>query len=178
MLIDLVQVPMSLLIVAHHLVCFVCNAYATTMALRAFPWYVAGVTALELGSGGNCLVCLWPKRFTTTAFLVTMSLSNLAAAFCTWQWAAALPELPIGRCVEPALELASSLGHSDGCAVGCAVETFPRDVASVWSCAGAAGHSSAPPSSSCGKRRQFSCGAMMRRDHERRSPSACPLRVK
>lgn len=97
MLIDFMQMHINPLIMAHHIVCFICNLYASTVTLRAFPWYIAGVTALEIGSAGNGLNCLWPKHFTLGMYVTLMTVSNVTAAICTWQWASLSPEQPVLR---------------------------------------------------------------------------------
>ena len=86
MLLDFVLCKLSRLIMAHHLVCVLGHVYACTVAARSFPAYFAGVVALEVGSGGTGVHCLSPKCFTAANMLVLMTLSNLVALGCVWQW--------------------------------------------------------------------------------------------
>lgn len=86
MLLDFVLCELSPLIMAHHLVCVLGHVYACTVAARSFPAYFAGVVALEVGSGGTGVHCLSPKSFSAANMLVLMTISNLVALGCVWQW--------------------------------------------------------------------------------------------
>lgn len=87
MITDFVQgVLCSYLLIAHHLVCILCHLFACFFALAAFPFYFAGVVALELGSAATCVHSVWPKAFPASRMMLVMTVSNVFATLCTSYW--------------------------------------------------------------------------------------------
>eukprot|EP00966_Prymnesium_polylepis_P157734 3645575-Prymnesium_polylepis.1 len=81
MSVDLLQGTMlNALLIAHHVTCLAGHTYATLYNPAAFPYYVAAVVALELGSAGSGAHALWPRSFSAASLLAVMTLSNAAAA--------------------------------------------------------------------------------------------------
>merc|ERR1719277_1327210 len=98
MWVDIFQgILLSNLLKLHHAVCVVCHAYACLSALAGFPYYFAGVVALEMGSAATSLHALWPKRFRGLLLNGTMTVSNALATYTTYHWHFSLVETtPVG----------------------------------------------------------------------------------
>eukprot|EP00967_Tisochrysis_lutea_P062809 scaffold80795_cov35-Tisochrysis_lutea.AAC.1 len=89
MLYDFLAFSMRPVLLAHHVISLLSHIYASTCkaARPAFPFYMVGVCLLEVGSA----ICSYywlvaPSRTVLIAFVLTMSLSNLAALVCTAMW--------------------------------------------------------------------------------------------
>jgi len=86
---DFVLHRCSALMVAHHAGCLLGLAFAFIGVPAGFPWFFAGVVSLELGSAVLNLHCLWPKdRRALYAFMVGMTISNVAAVYFALRWTA------------------------------------------------------------------------------------------
>jgi len=94
MICDLLFVPASALLVAHHAACLVCHFWAIFTRPRGFPLYFAGVVLLELGSG----CCNWFWLYHEEANLLRhvyvwgMALSNASALGCAYYWCKLQPK--------------------------------------------------------------------------------------
>jgi hypothetical protein len=105
MVVDLLQGAMhTTMLKLHHVGCLAGHAYASLVAVAAFPYYFSGVVALELGSAATCVHALWPRNFPPSAMLTVMTISNLAAAFTVYRWNLAMAHGPYawGRWICPA----------------------------------------------------------------------------
>ncbi len=76
----------------HHVVCLASHAFACVprATREGVPWYFAGVTSLEVGSGALSAFWLSHSRAALLGFFVVMTMSNLAGLACARRWARAV----------------------------------------------------------------------------------------
>jgi hypothetical protein len=78
MICDMLLVPISRLILLHHIFCLLGHALVVFWLSSGFATYFAGVVALEIGSGAMNAFLLRQNRCSSAIYLLTMSLSNCA----------------------------------------------------------------------------------------------------
>uniref|UniRef100_A0A7S3ADF6 TLC domain-containing protein n=1 Tax=Haptolina ericina TaxID=156174 RepID=A0A7S3ADF6_9EUKA len=86
---DMLNDSLDVLMVWHHVGCCLGHFVAFVLLPAGFPFYFGGAVSLEFGSALYNLYCLYPEaKGMAWAFVLSMSLSNLAAAiFCSvWLW--------------------------------------------------------------------------------------------
>ncbi len=84
LLIDFAITHVRPMLTLHHITCLV-GHYVGTFAVReAFPYYFAGVVALELGSAGCNLFCYYPSF--EAFYLIATTASNIITLLCTRRW--------------------------------------------------------------------------------------------
>ncbi|KAL1504068.1 hypothetical protein AB1Y20_010478 [Prymnesium parvum] len=91
LLLDWRLVDVRPLMAAHHAVCLAGHAVGTLLRPHAFPYYFAGVCALELGSASCNLFCMYPSSAAVgVAYLAIVSATHLATLACAVRWVEAV----------------------------------------------------------------------------------------
>ena len=90
LMLDFVLCEVRALMVAHHVTCIVGHLIAAIVLPAGFPYYFAGVIALECGSFSCNVLCLIYTRVVLNVYLSCMTISNLFAVACMVQWCRAV----------------------------------------------------------------------------------------
>ena len=90
LLLDWVLVEVRPLMALHHIVCIIGHVGGVIIWPWGFPWYFAGVVALEIGSCCCNIMCVWARSRCAMALLIVgMTASNLTACATMRRWALA-----------------------------------------------------------------------------------------
>ena len=95
LLFDFLLTKVSPLMRAHHAVCLFGHLLGVIVWPAGFPWYMAGVTVLEVGSASSAIMSVWGRsRLAIGIYQIGMLLSNIAAVAASIAWAGVVKELP------------------------------------------------------------------------------------
>ena len=85
---DLVAMKLSKLVAVHHVACLATHIAVHFFLPRGIPYYYAGITLLELGSGACHMFYLYPRvPYFADLWFLLMAISNVAACVCAFSWA-------------------------------------------------------------------------------------------